>query len=206
MAINLLNSKIIKKKERFGQIQDFFKSPEKKPELEKKEDDFSFESESKLFLETHARSAHLRWQAPEFEKSEWDRKWYLGAIIILAVIILYALVSNNPIVAITFILIGVVGYLFLQKNPRIMDFMITPQGVIVGNEIYEYRDIKSFWIFYELHFKVISLRMDGKIMPHIHIPLGNEDPVKVREALIKYIPEIEQRLTMIDIIEKVFRI
>ncbi len=159
-----------------------------------------------LMIEEYSRDALLHWRAPEFEKSDWDRRWYLIATLILAAIIIYALVSNSPIMAITFILIGIVGYIYLQKEPRILDFMITYDGIIAGKEIYEFRDIKSFWIFYEPHIRVISLRMKGKILPHIHIPVHNQDPVKIREELLKFIPEKEQELTMVDAIEKILRL
>ncbi len=159
-----------------------------------------------LMIEEYSRDALTHWRAPEFEKSDWDRKWYLIAVLILAAIIIYALVANSPIMAITFILIGIVGYIYLQKEPRILDFMVTYDGIIAGKEIYEFRDIKSFWIFYEPHIKVISLRMKGKILPHIHIPVHDQDPVKIRESLLKFIPEKEQELTLVDTIEKVLRL
>lgn len=159
-----------------------------------------------LMIEEYSRDALLHWRAPEFEKSGWDRKWYLIAVLILAAIIIYALVANSPIMAITFILIGIVGYIYLQKDPRVLDFMVTYDGIIAGKEIYEFRDIKSFWIFYDPHIKVISLRMKGKILPHIHIPVHNQDPVRIRESLLKFLPEKEQELTLVDAIEKILRL
>lgn len=159
-----------------------------------------------LMIKEYSRDALMHWRSPEFEKSGWDRRWYLIATLVLAAIVIYALVSNSPIMAITFILIGIVGYIYLQKEPRILDFMITYDGIIAGKEIYEFRDIKSFWIFYEPHIKVISLRMKGKILPHIHIPIHDQDPVKIREDLLKFIPEKEQELTLVDAIEKILRL
>jgi len=186
--------------DRHQKIEKFFKEPD----LVVKEDS---EEDKQLITEDYSQDALLHWQAPEFEPSQWDRRWYLIATLVLAAIVIFALVTNSPIMAITFILIGIVGYIFLQKKPRFLDFMITPDGIVVGDEIYEFRSIKSFWIFYEPHnIKVISLHMKGKLLPYIHIPIHDEDPVKIREILLEFITEVEQEPSLIDSIERVLRI
>lgn len=149
----------------------------------------------------------FHWRAPEFEVYKKSRKWYLTAVLILAAIIIYALVSNSPIMAITFILIGFIGYIHLEKNPRVLDFMITIDGIAAENEIYEFDTIRSFWIFYDPPcVKIISLRTKNKIFPYIHIPIHHEDPVKIREILLKFIPEERQEPNLIDTIERMLHI
>lgn len=179
-------------------IENYFQEPE----IEKAESD----EPHNITPEEYAGDVLFHWQAPEFEKSQWDKRWYLIAVLILAAIIVYALVSNSPIMAITFILIGIVGYIYLQKEPRILDFMITHEGIVAGNEIYEFKHVGSFWIFYEHHIKVLSLHMKGKLLPFTHIPVHEEDPVKIREILLQFIPEVEQEPSLVDNIERLLRI
>ncbi|MCX6765726.1 MAG: hypothetical protein NT136_02085 [Candidatus Moranbacteria bacterium] len=187
--------------EKDEEIESFFQDPSSQYEEE------LLESPDNPLLEEHSRDVLLHWRAPEYEIHQWNRKWYLAATLILAAIIVYALISNSPIMAITFILVGIVGYLYLQKDPRVLDFMITPEGIIVGDEIYEFENIQSFWIFYKPYvMKVISLRVKGKLVPHVHIPVHDQDPVKIREILLEFIPEKKQELTLVDTIEKVLRL
>ena len=109
--------------------------------------------------------------------------------------------------AITFILIGIVGYIHLQKKPRVLDFTISRDGVSAGNEIYEFDQIKSFWIFYEPpHTRILSLRAKGSLAPYVHIPIHQEDPSKIRKALFKSIPEKKQSFTVIDTLERLLHI
>jgi hypothetical protein len=109
--------------------------------------------------------------------------------------------------SITFILIGVVGYMYIGKEPRILDFMVTKDGVVAGKEIFEYDRIKSFWIFYESDGKkVISLHVESLLMPYVHIPIHDEDPVEIREALLQNIEEIKQEQNIVDRVERLFRI
>lgn len=152
-------------------------------------------------------SVLFRWRAPEHEIQEKDKRWYLVAGLILAAIIGYAIYTNGLVMAITFILVGVVGYITLNKKPREINFYITDDGVIADKEIYEFEDVQSFWIFYETEgIKVISLHTKSKFMPFVHIPLGQEDPTKIREILLNYVEEIKQKPSLVDTFERLLGI
>jgi len=152
-------------------------------------------------------SVIYKWRALEHEIQEKDKKWYLVTGLILAAIILYAIFTDGLIMAITFILIGVVGYIVLNKKPREINFYITDDGVVADREIYEFEEVTSFWIFYEINgMKVISLHTKNKFMPFVHIPLGKEDPVKIREILLNYLEEIKQKPNIIDNFERMLGI
>jgi hypothetical protein len=148
-----------------------------------------------------------QWRAPEFEVYEKSGRWYLVFAIFIIAMVVYALFANGPIMAITFILIGIVGYIYLQKDPRVITFSITSKGITADKEMYLYENINSFWIFYDLpHTKTISLHTKASMLPFVHIPLRDQDPVKLRELLIQNIPEIKQDPGLIDAIERVLHI
>jgi positive regulator of sigma E activity len=164
------------------------------------------ESPHDMMLE-RGNSVLLHWQGPEYEHYPKEKLWYAVATLILSAIIIYALVSNSPIMAITFVLIGVVGYVQLEKFPRVLDFKVTIDGMIVGNELYKFNSIKSFWIFYEPpHTKILSLHTDAFLTPYIHIPVHQIDPVKLREVLLDFVPEVEQEQSFIDTLERLLHI
>jgi hypothetical protein len=84
-------------------------------------------------------------------------------------------------------------YLFSLKRPRAIECGITYQGIMVDSIIYPYADLESFWIFYEPpDFKVISLKHKKPYLPHIQIPLGEEDPMEIRKILMELLTETEQ--------------
>lgn len=147
------------------------------------------------------------WKAPEFEVYEKSGRWYAIAALFIVGMVTYALFSNSPIMAITFILIGIVGYIYAQRDPNIVTFTITSKGILANKEMYLYENIFSFWIFYEPHHtKAISLHTKASVLPFVHIPLGDEDPVAIRRLLIENISEIKQDPSLIDTIEKVLHI
>jgi uncharacterized membrane protein len=194
-----LRRKIIGNKDE--KIKNFFQNRRYEPEEE------LLESPHDMMITQHSQDVLHFWEAPEYEVYERDRRWYLIAVIALSAIIIYALVTNSPIMAITFILIGIVGYIYIQKEPRILEFAITHEGIMAGNEIYEFDNIHSFWIFYDPPFrKVISLHMRGKLVPYIHIPIHNENPVELRHILMDFILEVKQEPSLVDAAERILRI
>lgn len=202
--------KNIKKLEASGIGRQKWMRKDPKPPLPEEQIDYQetyeYEREYSQYLEQNKENVVVHWRGPEFEHYPKDKKWYTTALIILALIILYAVFKGSVIMALVFFLIGVVGYLILSRPQKVIDFGVTYDGILVGDEIYDFDEIKSFWIFYEPpHTRVISLHMRGHLRPYLHIPLHQVDPVIVHKALTDFIPEEKQEQNMIDILERLLR-
>jgi len=52
---------------------------------------------------------------------------------------------------------------------------------------------------------MLSLRSKHSFTPYIHVPIGDENPVKIREILIDFIPEEKQDYTIVDAVEKMLQ-
>lgn len=141
----------------------------------------------------------LSWKAKEQEYHLKSKRSLLIAGGILMAIIIYALVSQSPVMAITFMLIGIVGYIYTNKPSPTHTFSISSEGVHVGTSLYPYENISSFWIFYEPgDLQCISLHTNADLTPYVHIPLGKTDPVEVRDILLQFLPERKHQLQFID--------
>jgi len=176
-------------------------------------EDQTFSSKGDMFKknpapqENYSKNTLFSWQAPEFETFEREKRWYLWVALILLAIIGYATYTNSPVMAITFILIGVVGYIYLNKEPRILDFQITHKGIIAGKDFYDFESIDSFWIFENsTQFDTLSLHIKNRLTPFIHIPSYEKDSPQIRSLLLEYIPEEKQEPTIADSLEKFFRL
>lgn len=147
------------------------------------------------------------WVAPEHIHVRPNPRAIIIAAVLLFVVIAYALFTNSPLMAITFILIGIVGYLFLTKDPQEVEFIVTREGIVVGRNLYAFEDIHSFWIFDEAPLEnVLSIHSHGVLAPFIHLPLGDLDHDAMRELFLAFIPEEKQDPRMVDIIEKMLHI
>lgn len=168
---------------------------------------FSYAKEESDYINHHPSEVILQWQGPEYEIHPKSALWYTCAIVFLAGMAFWAVWTNSFIVATLFILIGIVGFLYLNIPPRVVDYAITTEGFVVGNHIHYFEEIESFWIIYEPpHTRVISLRVDGHIFPHHHIPLHQLDPVDLREVLEQYVPEVRQQENLVDFLERLLKI
>ncbi len=219
--VNKLASKRKFKSEK--KIEDFVRAPRKRnlnKSLENKvnkrdkitidrygEQKFEYETNNSEYLKDHSEDIVVSWRGPEYEVYKKSNRWYAGVASVLILLIIYAIYANNPLMVIIFVLVSFVGYSYLQTPPRVTDFAITYEGIIVGDRIYRYDDIHSFWIFYEPpHTRIISLRVNGTLAPYVHIPLHQLDPVDVREALMNFIPEEKQEETIVDTVERVLHL
>lgn len=189
--------------EKERKIDNFFRREELAGPMEEEvEEDDEIEM-SRLNL----KDVLFHWQAPEFEVYEKDRRWISYIALVLTAIIAYAVYTDSPIMAITFVLIGVVSYIYMHKEPRVLDFALTSEGIVAGREIYKFENVKSFWIFYEPDgTKVISLHTKSFLPPYVHIPIHEENPVELREIIMRYVPEIKQEKGMMDTLERLLRI
>ena len=146
-----------------------------------------------------AMKKHLEWTAPEFEHQEKDKSWFLISGLIAAGLFIWAIFAKNFLFALLVSLAYFSIAVYAVKKPREIKLAITSRGVKVDRTLYEYDNLRSFWIFYNPNgIKELSVRSRKTIMPYIKIPLGETNPAKVRKILIKYIPEKKQEESLVD--------
>jgi sulfur relay (sulfurtransferase) DsrF/TusC family protein len=156
----------------------------------------SITTENPLKEEAVSETVHdkilLNWKAPEFIIHQKGKTWFLIAGIITLILIIYAIYTNSATMAIVFIVLAGVYYLTHNQHPKIIDISITELGVFVDKNFYPYNMINSFWIVYSPPYvHNLYLRLSGKTFTKIVIQLDVQDPVEVRRALGKEIPEVE---------------
>lgn len=184
--------------------QNFLSSPSKKPLL--KSAIRPLLKGRTLELPKARLNTLLAWKAPEFVFYKKTQTWYIVVGLIGLVLLIFAIFSQNYIMAITFILIFAVIFLFANKRPRELTFGITTKGIRIQNRIYKFDHLESFWIFYDLpHLKLLSLKSKKPLMPHIHVPLGSSNPVEIRKILLDYLEEKEQSESFPDIIARIIK-
>lgn len=147
----------------------------------------------------------LTWTAPEYVRRPKSIRWYAVAAGLISIMVGYALLTESPIMAITFILIGLTGYLVLEKEPPEMSFAITEEGIRADREFYEFENIHSFCIVKQAEgTSSISLHTVGEIVPYVRIPLGTQDPEVFRDVLSDYLEEEKHPVRLVDILHDFF--
>jgi hypothetical protein len=149
----------------------------------------------------------LSWQEPEYDTFDLGPRSRLIVTALLVLIVAWALYTDSPLMAITFILIGVIGYLLEQAQPRVIDFALTSRGVLSGRQFYPYETLQSFHIYEDEPFKdTLSLHTDGNFVSHIHIPVKTPDTEEVFRTLSRFVPELPHEPNFLDSLEKLMHI
>jgi len=151
------------------------------------------EQPGRVFSEQKLRQSLLEWNTEEFSYYEKSRTWFILGGIVFFLVVGYFTMEKQITTSLTFLLLGLTIYIFSMKKPRRIKCQITPRHISIDNNFYHFKDIESFWMFYEPpDFKVISLKHKKPYLPLIQIPIGEEDPIRIRKILLEFLHEEEQ--------------
>jgi hypothetical protein len=182
--------------------QIYFEQQKKTRSKEEKKD---LKTEPK-FQSEHPAPQNIQWSALEFIAHEKNPLWFLTGGFVAIIFLIFSLWTKNFIFAVIIILATFSIFIWAQKKPKKITFSLMPKGLKIDENIYAFDHLKSFWIFYDPpEIKFLSIESKKIFMPRIIIPIADENPNRIREFLLKYLPEIEQRESLIDILARRLR-
>ncbi len=130
------------------------------------------------------------WTFPEFERHERGRTWYVVGAIVVALLLIYSIVTANYLFALIVIILSVIVLVTGGRQPRSIRFSITEEGVELGSERFPYSGIDHFWFVYQPpRVKKLYLKLQKGLRSELAIELGNQNPVKIRELIGQFLPE-----------------
>lgn len=142
----------------------------------------------------------FEWEAPEFEKTEKNKSWFILPAVIVIILGIIALATDNILFLILILLAFFTFYIYAKKEPRNIKFKINEKGIEVDSRLYVFDSIRSFWIFYNPPIeKEISFRSRKTFFPYVKITLADQDPNEIRKYLLRFIPEKRHKESLIDI-------
>ncbi|RJO59737.1 hypothetical protein C4546_00735 [Candidatus Parcubacteria bacterium] len=138
----------------------------------------------------------LNWEFPSFEKHRRGPVWYIVAPAIGLFLLIYSIVQKNFLLAIIVLLLAVILTAKEFIQPQRVSFLVTEDGITIDDKFYRFREFDKFWIAYEPPtIKVLYLEFKRGFRPNYSIPLMDQNPLKVRTVLQKYILEDLERET-----------
>lgn len=132
-----------------------------------------------------------RWSAPEYPHREKTADWYWVLGILTIAGSAAAFILGNILFSLLILVGAFTVALFAARHPRTVEFEIDQRGVRADTVLYPYSSLASFWIIEGTEEQKILLRSVKKFMPYIIIPLGDINPLRAHEFLIKHLPEEE---------------
>jgi len=136
----------------------------------------------------------IDWDFPEFEQHERTKKWYIVAIIVMGLFLIYAILTKNILFAIILVLAAFITVVQSFQKPQMIHAAITESGIMVGEKFYPYDELAGFWVIYNPPLaKLLYLDFKNSIKKSLPIALVDVDPVEVRDILSQYLEEDLER-------------
>ncbi len=156
------------------------------------------------------------WEFLEHHAHERGALWYAVAGALSAALFVWASVTANYLFGLMIVLFVFILFLHEAKGAEMIRFTITSQGLRLGlksesasERTIPWKDLKNFWIIYRPpEAKSLSFVYKSFWRPHLVVPLEDQDPVKIRRALKKYLDEdtTKEEEPLADVLRRVLRL
>jgi len=135
-----------------------------------------------------------QWTVQEYERHDRNLVWHVIMVGLGFALVLYGIFTANFLFSLVIILAGIILYVQSHQDPPQVSFAITELGIIVGARFYAYSELDRFYIVYDPpRVKTLYFETRSAVRPSIRIPLLDEDPVAVRETLLAFLDEDEEK-------------
>ena len=159
------------------------------------------------FEKTAEENEPIIWQAPEYEYNPKDVSWYWMSIIVAIVLIGVAFWQKNFLFAVFVVIAELIVIYFSNSFPKIWNFKLDDKGIHIGNNLfYPISDLKSF----DIHdigeeYKELVFKLGAKLKPNLKVFIHSEDEVKIKEKLLKFLPQEDLPVSLADSLERFIR-
>jgi len=136
----------------------------------------------------------ISWEAPEYIHYKKGFVWYLSLVLIGAAVLTYAVWNKDYLMLFTLLVVLIVWLVISHQKPRTIKITLSGKGVALSENFYPYSMLKSFWIVYEPpEVKTLYFETTNYLNREIIVQLGEEDPNRVRNFLLQFLPEDLER-------------
>ncbi|MDA3840787.1 MAG: hypothetical protein PF572_06935 [Patescibacteria group bacterium] len=140
----------------------------------------------------------ITWKVPEFEKHERSKNWYIVAGLISVFLLIFALFTSNFLFAVIIVTAALITIIHDGKDADLVDVIIDDEGIIIGRKLYEYDDLKNFSVLFKPkeNLKNLYFEFNNPAKQRLSVPLLDNNPLQIRDFLLKYISEDLERTNM----------
>jgi len=136
----------------------------------------------------------ITWQAESHKQHLRSPAWYVIFGLVALCLIIFGIWSKSVTTVATFITVIFVVIVITSQKPRMLNYKVTKTGIAVGETVYPYKVIKTFWINYRPpEIKTLNFETSAYLNNLVTLQLGNQDPVTLKLFLSQYLRENLER-------------
>ena len=142
----------------------------------------------------HFTNPLVTWESPLYPSTIKNTNWYLGLFSATAILAIYGFLSNSWTFSVAIVIAAGVYYYLNEQDVPIVQVSVSEFGILVGNFVYPFSEIKTFWIAYNPPYhKELRIVLKNEYKPEVVISIHAINPTELRSVLTKYLPEWEER-------------
>ncbi|MEI6237340.1 MAG: hypothetical protein WCP03_01945 [Candidatus Saccharibacteria bacterium] len=140
----------------------------------------------------------VSWSASEFVLHEKTSGWHLlvGIGSVVLAIAVYFL-TKSLFGAVTIVIVGVMVSIFGNLKPRVLDYVVSPEGITIGEKHYEYILFRSFAVIDSPHPN-LQLMPQKRFAVPITMYFTPDDEDRIVDVLGEYLPFEHQERDFVD--------
>lgn len=132
----------------------------------------------------------VTWEAPEHNHNEKSGDWYWALGIIAIAGAAAALMFGSTLFAVVILLGAITMIIVAHREPKIMPFAVMTRGIRVGNDLYPYGTLESFYIDEDHPQGPMLLVKSGRLfMPLLILPIPEEHVDEIEDLISSRLPE-----------------
>lgn len=151
----------------------------------------------------------LSWESWEFPLVARSTRWYVVASVVGLGLMLYALLTANFIFGVIVLMFACIILLRDIKKPSRIPVHITTVGLVFGDDLYKFEDIRDFSLTYDPpNVQNLYIAFHGRFQPLLSIDLEDLNPNDVRQTLLPFVFENLEREgeSLTDMLRRVYKL
>jgi hypothetical protein len=130
------------------------------------------------------------WETPAYERYERGPRWYVIMSVVALVLVGYAVWTGNFLFAFLILLAAIILLLAGNEHPPTVLAQVGHNGIVWNGDYLPFDRVGHFAIIYQPpDVRVLYIQPRSMILPRLRIPLGDQDPLTLRNHLKQYVQE-----------------
>ncbi|MFH1193766.1 MAG: hypothetical protein V1661_02115 [bacterium] len=135
----------------------------------------------------------LKWQIPEYPQYHRGKMWYLIAAIIAVALLISAIVTGNFLFTIIIIIGMLISLLSSWHAPKMVDFKLTGDGVMIDGLFYSWDKFQSYWIVKNEETTNLGLDLTNWLKTDLYVPLLGVSEAEVEKYVSNFLKKNPDR-------------
>ena len=135
----------------------------------------------------------VSWNAPTRRFQPKSKLWFVGLFVITVLVFVFLVVFNELLLGVLIVALSFLFFIVSAVKPPLAFYAIHNNGVEMGQKIYQWEDLVSFFINKEEH--LLYLKTNLSFPGELSIYLEGEKEQEIEDLLLEKLPYVEVKKT-----------